>query len=163
MLVGAILLYCVLHFLVFQVAKIDGSSMEPTLHNDDKVIVEILPYIFGSPEYGDIIAFPYPSDTSKNYVKRIIGKPGDVIDLRGESFFVNDVRLTDEFSQEPVRSLGNVEFPLTVPEDCYFVLGDNRRVSRDSRYTEVGCIKRETIIGKISFRIMPVDKIGFVN
>lgn len=160
---GAVLLFLFINNFIFKVAKVDGSSMQPTLHHNDKIIVNRLSHFFGGFDRGDIIAFPYSSDPEKNYVKRIIAKAGDTVDLQDYAFYVNGEKLNDDYSNEPVRNFGNVDFPVTVPEDSYFVLGDNRNGSEDSRYIEVGFIKKKDIIGKTNIRIMPIDNIGLFN
>ncbi len=136
--------------------------MEPTLLNDEKVIISRFYYYFTSPAYNDIVAFPYRSDPSKFYIKRIIGLPGDVVDFVDYQFTLNGKVLDDDFSEESIVALGDVEFPLTVPEDSYFVLGDNRNRSNDSRFKSVGCIKRSEILGKVQLRIWPLNKIGLI-
>lgn len=162
-LVGAVLLFLILNNFIFKVAKVDGSSMEPTLTHNDRIIVDRLSHFTGDFDTGDIIAFPYPGDPEKSYVKRIIAVAGDTVDIRDGAFYVNDEPLDDDFATEPIESNWNTAFPMTVPEDSYFVLGDNRNSSHDSRYLEVGCIRREDIIGKTSLRMMPFDSIGFFN
>jgi signal peptidase I len=155
------ILYFIVHSFVFEVAVIDGNSMVPTLLNKEKVVVTKLGYIFGEPNYRDIIAFPYPSDKSRKFVKRVIGKSGDVIDVNENGVFINGERLDDDFAEEPGdATVGSLRFPLTVPEGGYFVLGDNRGVSKDSRYEDVGIIRRDSIIGRVSFRALPLSKIG---
>jgi signal peptidase I len=136
--------------------------MEPTLQHNDKIVVDRLAHFTGAFGYGDIIAFPFPGNPEKNYVKRIVAVTGDVVDIQGDAFYINGEKLADDFATEPINSWDQ-DFPLTVPEDCVFVLGDNRNHSSDSRYKEVGCIRRADIIGKTSLRLMPFDSFGFFN
>ncbi len=140
----------------------NGESMSPTLVHGDMIFVEKLSYLFGEPERGDIIVFPYPADPSKEYIKRVIGVPGDVIDLDNNDFYVNGERIDDPFALDIVP-LGDVQFPLTVGEDQYFVLGDNRAVSHDSRHSEVGLIDEEDIVGRAAFIFYPFNHMGFIE
>jgi signal peptidase I len=160
---GAFLLFLIINNFLFKVAKVDGSSMEPTLHHDDKIVVDRVSHFTGDFDYGDIIAFPFPGNPEQNYVKRIVAVAGDVVDVQEDAFYINGEKLEDDFSTEPINNNYDTEFPLTVPEGHVFVLGDNRNGSSDSRFKEVGCIKVEDIIGKTSLRIMPLDQIGLFN
>ncbi len=140
----------------------NGESMSPTLVHGDRIFVEKLSYLFSKPERGDIVVFPYPADPSKEYIKRIVGVPGDKIDLRNNQFYVNDERIDDPFEIDVVP-LGDVQFPITVGEDEYFVLGDNRIVSHDSRHSEVGLIAEDDILGKASFVFYPINRIKLIS
>ena len=162
-LLAAFLLFLIVSHFVFRTAKIDGSSMEPTLQDKDLVVVAIFPYLFGEAQYGDIVAFPYPANPSEYYIKRIIGRPGDEIDLHRDGFYVNGELLADNFSVEGAQNYGNQDFPLIVPEGSYFVLGDNRNHSEDSRYVEVGCVRHKDIIGRAVLRFWPFNKLGTLN
>ncbi len=162
-IVGALLVFVVLQKFVIANVYITGNSMEPTFNHSDKAIVLRFSYLFSNPDYRDVIAFPYKEDPSRYFIKRIIGKPGDEIDLVDYQFTVNGEILEDDFSKEIVYALGNVNFPIIVPEDSYFVLGDNRNASQDSRYLEVGCIPKKEIVGKVVLKIWPLNNIGFVG
>jgi len=159
---AAFLIFLVLRNFVVISANINGVSMEPTLSHGDKVMVNRFSYLFSKPGYRDIIAFP-SKESKRLYVKRVIGLPGDIIDIADGKFIVNGKNLEDNFSDERVYFLGDVEFPVTVPENCYFVLGDNRNSSDDSRFYSVGSIPKKDIIGKVSVRIWPFDKIGLLK
>lgn len=145
---------------IYQFVRVDGNSMEPTLQNNDVVIVNKLSYRFGSISKGDVVIFPYKEDPSKTYVKRVIGLPGDQINIVDSKVYINEQCIEEPYIYESMRNKGNVEFPLVVPKNFYFVLGDNRNYSTDSRYSEVGMIHHEDIIGKVQIRVWPFNGIG---
>ena len=131
-----------------------GSSMAPTLNNGE-IIFSVKT---STPERGDIIAFYY---NNKILVKRVIGLPGEWVEIRDDGMvYINDHMLIEPYIAE--RSLGNadIEFPYQVPEGKYFVMGDHRATSADSRHTAVGCISGEQIVGRILFRVWPLDSFG---
>ncbi len=157
-----IIAFAFIRTFIGQPVVTNGESMSPTLVHGDMIFVEKVSYLFKDPKQGDIIVFPYPADPSKEYIKRIIGVPGDEIDLVNNDFFVNGKRLDDPFAVDIVP-LGDVQFPLTVGEGQYFVLGDNRIVSHDSRHSEVGLIDEDDIVGKAFFKFYPFNRIGFIK
>lgn len=153
------------NFLIIN-AKIPSASMVPTVNVGDQIFGNRLAYKFSDPKRYDIVIFRYPDDESRLFIKRIIGLPGDVIDIRDGDVYVNgsEEPLTDSFcAEEDSTDSGNLTFPITVPEDCYFMLGDNREYSKDSRYWENTFVKREKILGKAVFRYWPLNKIGVIN
>jgi signal peptidase I len=154
-IVLAVFLFFVFRFVI-RTAHVTGNSMEPTLNHGDVVVLSKLGYIFGNPKVRDIVAFPYKENPSEFYIKRIIGVPGDEIELRDYKFLVNGVPLEDAFSTEQIIASGDVSFPLTVPQGQYFVLGDNRNQSKDSRFNSVGCIPKEQMVGKVIFTLWPL-------
>ncbi len=141
---------------------VDGKSMENTLSDKDNLIVDKISYRFKEPKRFDVIVFPYQK---RNYfIKRIIGLPGETVYIDEEgNIFINDVLLTENFGKERINDPGIASNPIVLGEDEYFVLGDNRNDSFDSRYYEVGNIKKENIIGRAWLRIYPFNKIGFVK
>ncbi len=146
-------------------AKIPSQSMEPTIMIGDRIFGNRLAYINSDPERYDIIIFKYPDDESRKFIKRVIGLPGDVIDIRDGDVYVNgeSVPLDDDFcAVADSTTQGNLTFPLTVPEDSYFVLGDNRLYSRDSRYWDNPFVTKDEILGKAFFRYWPLNKIGLI-
>ena len=159
----ALLLAFIVRTFLFRVTRVTGYSMEPSLSHGDILILNRVPYLFGSPQVGDIVAFPYPGNESDYFIKRVIATPGDIVDLRDDSFLVNGVSLDDAFSDEPVRSAFTVTFPLEVMGESFFVLGDNRNRSKDSRYPSVGNIAGDEMIGRVAVRIWPLSNIGRVN
>lgn len=143
-----------------------GDSMEPNIHDGDYFVLNKVSYRFTEPERYDIVVFPYNHGQS-NYIKRIIGLPGETIDFKkeGESFniYINGNILKENYGKEPIKYEGNQSFPLVIPENEYFVMGDNRNDSSDSRYQDVGTIPRSEIIGKAGLRVWPLDDLGFVD
>jgi len=158
----AIILGMLFSRFVAGTANISGRSMEPTLQHNDIIFLNKFVYRFASPKKNDIIVFPYETDPKKKYIKRVIGTPGDIIDYADGCILVNSEKLDDAFSGG-YTSPGNIKYPLTVPDDHYFALGDNRNDSEDSRFTEVGCIPVKKIIGKAFLRILPINKINLIR
>lgn len=143
--------------LLLPILRIYGSSMSPTLVNGN--IVTALRG--GSYERGDIVAFYY---NDKILVKRIIGLPGEVIDMDEDgSVSVDGEPLDEPYLDEKALGECDIELPYQVPEGRYFVMGDNRSVSSDSRSSQVGCVAEEQVIGKLIFRLWPLDGFGTVE
>ena len=166
----AIYLLCVLGAVwlvitfVGQRTEVEGASMENTLHNGDNLIVDKLSYRFRDPERFDIIVFPYQYKEDTYFIKRIIGMPGETVQItdKGE-ILINGEELVESYGREVIKDPGLASDPITLGEDEYFVMGDNRNYSKDSRFPDVGNIKRADIIGKAWLRIYPFDKIGFIR
>ena len=139
--------------LFFRIAVVDGNSMNPTLYHGDKIIISGFLY---SPDYGDIIVIGNGNSDAESIIKRIIALPGDTVDINFDSHIisVNGKPISEDYKLNgAISEQGDVEFPLTVPENSYFVLGDNRNNSLDSRYSSIGCIPSDSIIGKALFGI----------
>ncbi len=164
--IGAILLltFLVIHF-VGQRTQVSGSSMEPTLSNGDNLIVDKISYRFSDPERFDIIVFPVDENDSIFYIKRIIGMPGETvyIDENGV-IYINGEELIESYGREVIAESkrGLAAETITLGDDEYFVLGDNRNASSDSRDSSVGNIKRSDIVGKAWLRIYPFDSFGVI-
>lgn len=160
---------------VAQRTIVKGSSMEPTLigtddEDPDKVgdnlIVDKLTYRFNEPERFDIIVFPFRMDSKQLLIKRIIGLPGETVEIREDGFiYINGERLKEGYGKEIINTahLGTVEYPIVLGPNEYFVLGDNRNNSSDSRYPMVGNVNRDDIIGRAWLRIWPMSKFGTVH
>jgi len=158
----AIIIFLLIDNFVAKSARVYGASMEPTYAHHDRVIINRFVYFFTDPEIGDIIAFPFAADPSQQYIKRIVGLPGDEMDVRGGFVYRNGERLDDEFSH--LQSFqSTVIFPIIVEEDRFFVLGDNRPISEDSRFHRVGNVPRDDILGRVDFRWFPLSRFGFVD
>lgn len=157
---GMFVLFLVCQNFIFRSAVVSGPSMEPTLHHGERLIILKLPFLFGSPKRNDVVAFPYKENPSQHFIKRIIGLPGDIIDIQNRMITVNGIELNDEFTNGQLLSIGDAMFPLTVPAGCYFVMGDNRDQSNDSRYAGVGCIAKKDMMGKAVLRFWPLEKFG---
>lgn len=143
-------------------ARIPSESMENTIMVGDQIFGNRLAYKKADPERYDIIIFKYPDDESQLFIKRIIGLPGETIHIEDGKVYVEgqETPLEDDFIPEPMEgSFG----PYTVPDDSYFVLGDNRNHSLDSRFWQNTFVTREEILGKAGLRYFPFTKIGFVH
>ena len=149
---------------VLQRTQIEGSSMQTTLSDGDQVLVDKLTYRFQQPKRYDVIAFPYRYEQDTFYVKRIIGLPGEKIRIVAQgTIFINEEALEEDYGTETITQPGYAFTPKILDEDEYFVLGDNRNDSVDSRYASVGYVRREEIIGKVFFRIYPFASIGRIH
>jgi len=139
----------------FQVARVEGQSMAPTLEDQDRLIVNKLHYRLDAPVVGDIVMLYYPRDPDKSFVKRVIGEPGDTIRVENGRVFRNDVPMKDEFIAEEYRSHDDWG-PEVIPEGYYFVMGDHRNNSSDSRAW--GFVPKKYIIGKVQLRWWPIKQ-----
>ena len=142
---------------------VTGYSMEPVLAADDVVLVNRIQYHFSDPERFDIIVFAKENGSgTKTYVKRIIGLPGETVQIIDETVYVDGVPLEDERLSYVALS-GLADEPVILGEDEYFVLGDNRDSSEDSRFSGIGNVKRSQIIGRVWFRVSPFENLGGIR
>ncbi len=132
---------------------VDGPSMQPSFETGQFLIVSRLNYLFGEPEYGDIVVFHYPNNPSDDYIKRVIGLPGDTVEIIGTQVYVNGDALTEDYINEPCRESRCRDASWALEGDEYFVMGDNRNHSSDSR--AFGPVKREFIVGEALVRYWP--------
>lgn len=162
-IIQAIVLAVILAFLIrsflFQPFFIPSGSMEPTLTVHDRIIVNKIIYRFREPERGDIIVFKYPVDPSRDFVKRLIGKPGDKVEIRNSKVYVNGAEMTEKYLPAGME-YSDYNFS-QVPQNHYLVLGDNRENSEDSRYW--GTLPRENIIGRAEMIYWPIDRFRFLH
>lgn len=181
----ALVITNLLNVFVFTLSQVHQSSMESTLIAGDQLVIEKLSYTFSQPKRGDIIVFIGREITVDNsiigrfarlykdmyakitrqeghfrFVKRIIGVPGDEIDIRDGKVYINDEEYKEEYVNQPTFEKSKLEYPFIVPAGQYFVLGDNRGRSLDSR--DFDCIKLEQIEGKVWIRFWPLNKLGGV-
>lgn len=151
-------------FIMIFVAQsflVQGESMLPTFHDGERLLVDKLSYRFREPRHGEVIVFRYPADRQKRFIKRIVGLPGDEILIRDFTVYVNGQPLEEaSYTLGPtLRPFG----PVVVPEGTYFVLGDNRNRSEDSRNPLVGFVPRDHIVGRALFVYWPITAAGFVR
>ena len=141
-----------------------GDSMSPVLRNGDVVLVNRIVYNATTPKRGDVIVFkPKGNENDHYYIKRIVGLPGETIEIIENRVYIDGERLEEDYETTNIDDVGVVDEKLKLAGDEYFVLGDNREQSEDSRDADVGNVKREYIYGKAWFVITPGDEFGFVN
>lgn len=162
-LVFAIVVVVLLFSFIFRVVTVNGESMLPNYHQDDRLIVSAVAP--GMIEQGDVVVVVDVLDDP--IIKRVVATQGQSVDIYDGSVYVDGVRFDDEgynvekgITTTGLTSLSTLEFPQVVPEGCVFVLGDNRQFSRDSRYTDVGMVDERKILGKALLNIYPFDKFG---
>ncbi len=157
--------WLLIHYVV-QRTTVEGSSMETTLSDGDNLFVDKISYRFRDPERFDIIVFPYQYKEKTYYIKRIIGLPGETVRIdEAGNIYINDKILEESYGREIIDAdkIGLAAQTITLAADEYFVLGDNRNHSQDSRFADVGNIKRSDIIGRAWVRIWPFQKIGLIS
>ena len=130
-----------------------GASMEPNFHNGNYLIVDVVSYRFGEPQRGDVIIFRYPGNLSTFYIKRIIGIPGDTVSFSGKKIFVNGSPIEEEYLPPSIVTESPTKAEFILGPDEYFVMGDNRAASFDSR--SWGPLPKKDIIGVVKFRVWP--------
>lgn len=138
--------------------------MSPKFHTNDYLIIDKISYRFSAPKRGDIIVFKYPNDTSVNYVKRVIGLPGDRVDISSGNVVVNSKQLQETYISSNVITQmlnGRSQASFTVPPDNYFVLGDNRPNSSDSR--EWGFMPKSDLIGRVAVELLPLERAELIS
>jgi signal peptidase I len=158
-LILSVLIAIVVILFIYQPVKVEGTSMMPSLLDQERIFINKFVYRFGLGEIerGDMVVFWFPGDPSKSYIKRIIGLPGDEIEIVDGSVWVNDKRLREDYVPEQYRDHQSRP-PLIVPPGYYYVLGDHRSSSNDSR--NWGPVAGDQIYGKAVFVYWPFDKIG---
>lgn len=162
-LAGVMVFTYLLITFVGQRTTVSGDSMYPTLHDGDNLIIDKISYEFVDPERYDIIVFPYQYETGKYYIKRIIGLPGETVLIQDGEVYIDGELLGEIYGYEIMNSSGIAAEEIVLGEDEYFVLGDNRNNSSDSRDPSVGVICGEDIVGKAFVRIWPLDSIGVIS
>lgn len=144
-------------------ARIPSESMQNTIMVGDQIFGNRLAYKFGDPKRYDVVIFRYPDDESQLYIKRIIGLPGETVTVRDGKVYINDsdTPLDDSFCPETPRAKGDGVYQ--VPENCYFMMGDNRNNSHDSRFWDNKYVEREKILGKAVLRYWPLNRISLIH
>lgn len=159
-IVLTVLIFLVIRFVV-QSYHVDGGSMLPGLTTNEYVVVNKVAYMFNSPQRGDVIVFHNPQNTQQDYIKRVIGVPGDIIRTDATNVWVNDTMLDEVYISSPSNPRGQTWI---VPEGQFFVMGDNRPSSEDSRYwVGASFVPKEYIVGKAVLVFWPLNQIHFIN
>ena len=163
LLIVVIVSFCIVKF-VGQRTEVIGSSMLPTLEDGNNLILDKISYRFSEPERFDVIVFPFRDATGKSYIKRIIGLPGENVRIdENGNIFINEELLEETYGREVMKNPGIAINGITLSENQYFVLGDNRNNSEDSRFPAVGAVSRDEILGRAWLRVWPFNEFGFVN
>ncbi|MBQ2879320.1 MAG: signal peptidase I [Anaerotignum sp.] len=150
---------------------VKGSSMEPNFNHGDLVFINKLSTSVGSPDYGDVVICKLDEGAGyENIIKRVIGLPGDEIEILESDddeevfeLYVNGEYIEEPFLGEPMMTEGNIDYPFEVPENSYFVMGDNRNESLDSRRESVGAIHKDDLMGKVVLRLYPFHDFGLID
>lgn len=164
-LVSSFAIFLFIYLLVMQPHKIKGASMEPNFHDGEYLITDKLTYRFKEPQRGDVIVFEAPEAAGEEYIKRIVGLPGETISVHDGSFYINGEKLDEPYLPDSIFTKGvlflkNDEERL-IPQGNYFVAGDNRGSSSDSRYW--GPITKDKITGRAFFIYWPMSEIGLIK
>lgn len=155
----AVILAVIIRFFLFQPFYIPSGSMEPTLKPGDRIIVNKLIYRYSQPERGDIMVFKYPRDPARDFIKRAVGLPEETVEIKDSKVYINDKKISQPFL-EPGLQFGSFG-PVEVPGGSYFMMGDNRNNSEDSRIW--GTLPGENIVGKAMFIYWPISRIGLIK
>ncbi len=161
--IAVVLALFIITFLA-QSFLVQGSSMEPNLHHGQRLMVDKLSYRFNKPRLGEIVVFRYPADPRRKFIKRIIGRPGDEIHIERGYVYLNGKRIEETEVNGPTYGAFSRDYgPVIVPDDSFFVLGDNRRNSDDSRYPDVGFVPSNMLVGKALVVYWPVNTVELLS
>lgn len=157
----AIIIVLPIRMFIAQPFIVSGASMFPTFDDGEYLIIDEISYLVGEPKRNDVVVFKYPKDKKKFFIKRIIGLPGETIDIKGTSVTITNKENKDGFNldQEYVKNPSDTNGHYVLKDDEYFVMGDNRSASSDSRYW--GPVTRDLLVGKAFLRLLPTSKIDF--
>ena len=156
----AVVIAVVMVVFLYQPVKVEGTSMQPELVDQERIFVNKFVYHFEEIHRGDIVVFWYPKDPSKSFIKRVIGVPGDLVSVNNGQVFINSSLLEEKYVPRGYQDLESFP-PMRVKEDHYYVLGDHRNASNDSR--SWGLVPERYIYGKAMFRYWPLPRIGSLN
>lgn len=148
---------------VGQRTQVSGESMETTLSDGDQLIVDKISYRFREPKRYEIIVFPYRYEENTYYIKRIIGMPGETVQITDGLVYINGQPLDEHYGNAAIANPGIAAEPITLGDDEYFVMGDNRNNSQDSRTASVGPIHRDELIGRAWVRVWPFSDFGVIQ
>ena len=161
--IAILLAFTIVYFVGLRTSAV-GQSMAGTIYNGDTILVNRFVYLVSDPKPNDIIVFrPNGNEKSHLYIKRVIAGPGDTVQIKNGAVYVNGERYIEETDVVAIEDAGMAEDELTMGEDEYFVLGDNRNSSEDSRYANIGNVKRDYIIGKAWFRFSGLGSFGTIK
>ena len=158
---GMVAQACYIVFCFGSRVEMNGSSMEPVLESGDVVLMNRLSYDIGKPNRFDVVVFE--REGQQPGIKRIIGLPGETVQIKNGSVYIDGEALKAENGLGDATIAGVAEYPVELGEDEYFLLGDNRESSEDSRFSGIGNIKRENLIGRVWLRFQPFSRLGFVR
>lgn len=150
-------------FIIVFIAQsflVQGGSMLPTLHDGERLLVDKVTYRFREPARGEIVVFRYPANPSRKFIKRIMGVPGDRVEIRDWTVYINGDAIQENYIHGPTY---NDFGPVTVPEATVFVLGDNRNQSEDSRFDDVGFVPLSHVVGRALVVYWPLTEVGLVR
>lgn len=153
-IVAAIIIALLINNFIIVNATVPTGSMENLIMPDNRIVAFRLSYLFDAPKRGDIVVFKFPDDETLLYVKRVIGIPGDTIEIKEGAVYRNGELLTEDYIKEPMFT-GSSWGPYIVPENGYFMMGDNRNYSEDARYWDNTFVYKEKILGKVIFKYFP--------
>ena len=169
-LFGALACICLVFFLTWfftefvgQRTEVEGMSMSPTLKDKENLILDKISYRFRDPKRYEIVVFPPKYKENTYYIKRVIGLPGETVEIWKGEVYIDGQRLPGDDSYGKIEDPGLAAEPFLLGEDEYFVLGDNRNDSIDSREPEVRAVRREDILGRAVFRVWPLTEFGFLS
>lgn len=154
---SAVLVAIFIRYFIVELYVVDGPSMQPTLQDGERLVVNKFIYHWRNPTRSEVVIFRYPRDHSRDFIKRVIAVGGDTIEIKDGHVFVNDALVNEDYIAEKTRT----EYPKqTVPEGTLFVCGDNRRNSLDSRFPDVGFVPLELVKGKAALIFWPIDDLA---
>lgn len=161
---SVIVISLLINTFLFQKIQVDGKSMMPNLSNEDQLILEKVSYYFNPPKRFDIVVFrPYESNQKTFYIKRVIGLPGETVQIKDGDIYINGTKLKESYGNEKMDFAGIASQGLTLKENEYFMLGDNRNGSKDSRDESVGIVGRDQITGRAAYCIWPIRNFGKIH
>ncbi len=159
-LVCTVLLVVGIRMFVFEPVRVDGPSMEDTLFTNEVMAVSKAHYRLSAPRRGDVVVCHFRSISSDNYVKRVIGLPGEVVEIHGSVVYIDGVAIDEPYLTKPKTA---DMAPVVVPADSFLVMGDNRGNSADSRKDFIGCIPRSELVGKAMVVMWPLDRLSVIK
>lgn len=164
-IVMAFAIFMIIYLFLFQPHRVDGNSMFPNFHDKELLLTDKITYRHKLPQRGQVIVFHAPPPFEDDFIKRIVGLPGEVIMIKEHAVYINNQRLNEYYLPDTIlseqKSFLREGMPYTIPEGYYMVFGDNRNFSSDSR--EWGPININSIVGKVWIRYWPPDKLGIIE